>query len=122
MGRSLSNLPRATPRKMFATGIDPVSLRGETDRKFLAEEDIARVVRRTIEISGQPPKAFAELLGFRDQSPVSRWMAGLENASALSRIYSVKALRGSLLVAMAEDADAVNVQTQTVVYIGRRSA
>jgi hypothetical protein len=109
----LDRIPRKTVAARLPTG--------EGARKFLAESEIARVVVRVIEHAGITQKDLAFRLGFEDQTPVSRWCAGHENAQAIGRMWSRPELRPSILVALAEGADSGAVEVRTIVTVGKQA-
>jgi hypothetical protein len=106
------------PRKMLAARLDS----GETACKKIAAEENARVVARSIEHSGFTKQEVAFRLGFSDQSQISRWIQGQDNASAIGRLWSLVEMRESVLLAMAESANSPFVRIRHVVDIERRRA
>lgn len=87
------------------------------DRKKLAGEDIGRIVLRVIALSRLTQQLFSDRLGYPDQSAVSRWVAGVENAQAFGRIWSVEDFRPFLLVALAEEAKSSAVGGKFVIEV-----
>lgn len=99
MGASLTDRLNAVKPKSLV-------MKGEALHKFLVLPEhraaVARVVRRMLEISGLQHKDAAFLLGFGDdQTPISRWLAGVEPPN-LARILTVPALACALSAAIAE--------------------
>lgn len=101
------------PRKAAA---EPFAL-SSADRKKLASDQIGLVVLRTIQLSKLSQKEFADKLGFDDQSAVSRWVAGNENAQAFGRIFGVLELRPFLIVAIAEHAHSPHVGVKALIEV-----
>jgi hypothetical protein len=75
------------------------------------------VITRAIDLAKLTPKDVAFRLGYHDQSALSRWMSGAE-AVRFGKLWSLKELRPWLVMALAEEADGVRVQT--VVTVERR--
>ena len=76
-------------------------------------EEIGRCIDRARILSGLTLKEFADKVR-RDIGQVGRWMSGKERAQ-LDAIFAVPALRGPLVIALAELSGTVDVQTTIVV-------
>jgi hypothetical protein len=120
MNRSLARALPDGPRKMLAGG----EVSGETLRKRLAEGDdssqIGRVIERALTLANLTKQEVAHAMGYADQSALSRWIAGVETAQ-MAKLWRVRALRGALVVALAEAAQD-DVEVRTVVTLKRRTA
>jgi hypothetical protein len=82
---------------------------------------VAGVVSRAVDHSGLSKKQAALEMGYGDdQSPISRWVTGIEPPS-FARMVSVPALRYGLSVALAELNDGVEIRT-IVTFPGKRLA
>lgn len=91
--------------------------RGEADHKKVvvagAEQRafVAQLIGAAIEHSGLTRKDAAFRMGYGDdQTPISRWTAGLEPPQ-MARFCSVKELRFGLAVALAQADDCADVDT-----------
>lgn len=80
-------------------------------------EQIGRGIERARLLSGLSLKEFADQIG-RDERQIARWITGAERPQ-FDAIFAVKALRGPMVVALAELSETVDVQTTIVI---RRSA
>lgn len=94
----------------------PVAMRGEPDRKPLAE-DLARAVGAAIEqaikLARLEKKDVAFQMGYADQSALARWIAGVETPQ-FAKLFAIRSLRGPLVIALAalsEDAEIVTTIT-----------
>lgn len=72
-------------------------------------EVIGRAVERTRTLTQRSLKEFADAIG-RDERQVARWIAGRERPQ-FDAIFAVAALRGSLVIALAELAEDIEVST-----------
>lgn len=111
----------ARPRKMLAASFAAPKPAGEGDRKKLAEQQIGRVITRVIEHSGLTQKDISFRLGYEDQSAVSRWVSGNDNASAIGRLWALPELRESIIVALSENAESRNVEVRTIVTVSAKA-
>jgi hypothetical protein len=109
-GRRSTDVPRksvaaddALDRKSFAADVDGPS--------------IGRVIERAIVLAGLTKQELAHAMGYADQSALSRWISGAE-AAQIAKLWAVRALRGALVIAMAE-ASRADVEVQTVVTLRR---
>jgi hypothetical protein len=116
-----STLPAAAgerPRKML-------TMRGESLRKRLADYDdeaakrrIGRVLERALLIAGITKQDAAFRAGYGDnQSPISRWISGLETAQ-IGRLWDTlgPSFRRAFIVALAHDSGE-GVEVRQVVTI-----
>ena len=97
MSPSVADALLVTPRKSLAKA----RLRGETARKFLADNLSGRVVERTFQLAGLTKDQAAREMGYEDASAVSRWIGGVEKAD-LNRLLAVEVLSRALGVAIVE--------------------
>jgi hypothetical protein len=104
----------AIKRKPAAMRIDYLDLEGEGHRKRLADEDlrrlIGRAIERAIDLAKLEKKAVAHAMGYADGSALARWISGVETPQ-FAKLFGVVALRRALVIALAEIADGVDVQT-----------
>lgn len=108
MAPSLAERLDGIPRKS-------VAMKGEAlHKKFVDPETralVGKVIDRAIHHSGLSKKDAAIRMGYEDdQSPISRWVSGIEPPS-LARFVAVPALCCGLSVALAELADGAEVRT-----------
>ncbi len=102
MSHSLrADLP-SPQRKAFARA----SLRGETDRNFLADANLGPVIERIAQLEGLNHDQLARMIGYPTSSSVSRWIAGVEGV-VFARLWAVQSLRQSIVLALAEDQSGV---------------
>jgi predicted transcriptional regulator len=120
MANSIASPALSSKRKMLAASFAAPKVAGEAVSKKLAEQQIGRVITRVIEHSGFTQKEIAFRLGYEDQSAVSRWVAGVDNASALGRLWALLELRESIIVALAENAESRAVEVRTIVTVTAR--
>jgi hypothetical protein len=107
MGQTLRSGLDSLPRKVSAKA----TLRGESAPKILGTEHLGPVIERAIALAGMNKDQASDAMGYSDASTISRWISGAENPH-LTRLWSVKALRAGLLMALAESArDQVEVET-----------
>lgn len=90
-------------------------MRGEgLHRKFVDPETralVGRLIDRAIAHSGLTKKDAAFRMGYEDdQTPISRWVAGIEPPS-LARFVRVPALACGLAVALAELSEGAEIRT-----------
>lgn len=78
---------------------------------------IGRALDRARLLAGMSLKEFADAIG-RDERQIARWINGTERPQ-LDAMFSVKELRGPMVVALAELSETVDVQTTITV---RRTA
>lgn len=123
MAHKVARALPAAPRKPLAMGFAAAAEPGEGDRKKLAEPNSQRafgvVLARAFALANLTQQEVAFRLGYTDQSAVSRWVAGTENAQ-IARLLTLAELRGPLVMAIAEMTDDVSVET--VVRLPRRRA
>lgn len=106
MGHSLRANLDALPRKSSARA----TLRGEGAPKFLGNAHLGPVIERLIALAGLNKDQAADAMGYSDASTVSRWISGQENPH-LTRIWAAAALRAPLVMALAERAESIEVET-----------
>lgn len=91
-----------------------MSLRsGERDRKPLADDlkqPIGQAIERGIVLAGLTKQDVAFRMGYQDQSALARWISGVETPQ-FARLFMVQELRGPLVLALAELAGTVDVET-----------
>lgn len=80
-------------------------------------EQIGHAVQRTLSLAGLSQKEASALLGHKDQSQVSRWLAGTERPQ-FDALFAVETLRQPLVIALAELVGA-GVEVETTVRIKR---
>lgn len=98
------------PRKM-------VAMTSEALRKPLAE-DLRRAIGQAIEhailLSQLTKQDIAYRMGYEDQSALSRWISGAENAQ-FAKLWIVRELRAPLVVALAAMAEDACVTTTVTI-------
>ena len=95
----------------------------ESPRKVMAKADLKKVedwrgsigkaVARAFSLANVSQKEAAALLG-RDQGQVARWISGAERAQ-LDTLFACEALRQSLVIALAELAEGVTIETTVTI-------
>lgn len=115
MASSVADRLDGLPRKSIRMSGEGVNRLGEPDHKRLvspeAKATVAQLIDRAIAHSGLSKKEAAYLMGYADdQSPISRWIAGIEPPS-LARFVAVPALCYGLSVALAELHDGAEIKT-----------
>lgn len=100
----------------------PLRMGGEALHKRLVDPEtralVGKLIERAIEVSGLSKKEAAYRMGYDDdQSPISRWIAGLE-PPVLWRFVNVPALACGLAVALAE---LHHAEVRTVISITRHA-
>lgn len=85
--------------------------KAENEEKW--NESIGKAIERTRTLSGKSLKEFADAVG-RDERQVARWISGGENPQ-LARIFRCAALRQSLVIALAELAEGVTIETTVTI-------
>ena len=118
MASTLTDRLNGIPRK-------PLAMRGEGLHKKVVDPESRALVARAIALalghSGLNGKEAAFEMGYGDdQSPISRWVAGVEPPQ-MARFLSVPELRYGLSVALAEMSDGAEVKT-IVTFPARRRA
>ena len=112
MPKNLTSQLDAIPRKAIA-------MQGEAHRKPFAE-DLPRLIGQAIErallLSNLSKQEAAWEMGYTDASALSRWISGVETPQ-FARLFSVMRLRAALVIALAEIAG--NVEVETTVRIRR---
>lgn len=104
----------------------PLAMRGESLRKSVAEDDlkraVGRVTGRALDQGGLLAIDAARETGYGDnQSPISRWISGEEVPVLLARLFSLRAFRRGLLMALAETESAAGeVEVKTVITVPKR--
>lgn len=76
-------------------------------------ESVGQAIQRCFSLAGLTQKEAAALLE-RDQAQVARWISGDERPQ-VDAIFAVEALRGPLVIALAELAGCVDVETTITV-------
>lgn len=104
----------ATPRTVVAKQGETKCTSGAEDCKRL----IGRAIGRALLLAGMEVKAAAFAMGYSDHSALSRWISGVETPQ-FARLWTVEGLRGPLVIALAELAKDLDVQT--VITLRRRA-
>jgi hypothetical protein len=105
----------AIPRKAVAAGRDGVLKSLEPAE---AGRLLGRLIERAFELGGITAKEISIEFGHAGQAAVSRWMAGTEKPPIM-RLLQIARVKRGLLLALAEDAPGVEVQT--VLTVRRRA-
>jgi hypothetical protein len=88
---------------------------GETDHKPLAidqwRRQIGGAIERALKLANLTKQDVSYEMGYgSNQAPISNWISGKETPQ-FAKLFSVKALRGPLVVALAELSDDVQIET-----------
>lgn len=115
MAENLTARLDSIPRKSLAMRHeDPHTLR----KKFADDEwklVIGGAIERALELAGMQKGQAAFEMGYgENQAPLSRWIAGTESPQ-FARLWSVPALRGPIVLALAELSETVSVETTITV-------
>lgn len=105
------------PRKPRAARFASLERKSEVDRKNFAAREIAALVAAIVRHSTLTAQDFSGKLGHADTTQLSRWMNGLENGSALAKIWSVVELRPAFMKGAAERANHPDVKARLLVEI-----
>lgn len=103
-----------TPRKMLAMG-------GEGLRKPLAELDhrraIGRAIERALEYADLTKQQASGLMGYPDQSALSRWISGAETPQ-LAKLWTLgPRFRHGFVIALADNAADDGVEVRTTITL-----
>lgn len=77
----------------------------------------ATVARRSRLVRRLPDQQIAAKLGHADQTQLSRWKNGLENGSALSKMWAVVDLQPAVMKGLAEHSKHPDVRGRYVVEV-----
>ena len=113
MSNSLAQQLDRVQRKAVAARLS----RGEVNRKNFAGDELAALIDSIIRHSKLTDQQFAGKLGYADQSQLSRWRSGLENASALAKIWAVVEFQPAVMKGLAERATHPDVKARLIVEV-----
>lgn len=125
MGKA-GNDDMGTKATQALADVHPQMLRAKSEgdrKKFAVDEKalIGRAVERAISVAGLTKQEAAFQMGYSDSGTLSRWCAGTETPQ-FAKLWAVEALRGPLVIALAEAMDDSGVIVTTHVQIRQRKA